>query len=46
LVEPPKHKEYISEVTKVYHDIVPFKIKYVNLNALDEPKINTSNYFS
>lgn len=44
-VEPPLHKVYLSEVTKVYDEIVPFKIKYVCLSSLDEPKIETSNYF-
>jgi hypothetical protein len=33
-------------VTKVYHDIVPFKIKHINLLDLEDPKINTDNFFS
>lgn len=44
-VEPPLHRVYLSEVTKVYHEIVPFKIKHISLNQVDEPKIDTVNYF-
>jgi hypothetical protein len=45
-VEPPLHRDYLSEVTKVYHDVVPFKIKFVCLSSLDDPKIDMPNFFS
>ena len=45
-VEPPLHKTYISEVTKVYHDVVPFKIKHITPGTpMDGPKIDIQNYF-
>lgn len=30
----------------MYHEVVPFKIKFVNLSSLDDPKINTKNYYN
>ena len=45
-MEPPLHRLYLSEVTKVYHEVVPFKIKHVCLSSLGDPIINTPNYFN
>lgn len=44
-VEPPLHRLYLSEVTKVYHEVVPFKIKHVCLSSVEDPVIKTPNYF-
>ena len=45
-VDPVLHRTYLSEVTKVYHEVVPFKIKHVCLSSLDDPVIDTPNYFA
>lgn len=44
-VNPPLHRLYLSEVTKVYHEIVPFKIKHICLSSLEDPVIKVPNYF-
>jgi hypothetical protein len=37
---------YITEIAKVYDEVVPFRIKTVSLDTPKQTQINTHNYFS